>query len=375
MIGLGGVGSAAAYAIAKRGYRVLGLDRFSPPHNRGSSHGETRIIRKSYFEHPSYVPLLCRAYELWKELETITETSLYHPTGLLEIGPADGIVIPGVIRSATQFGLPIEQLTMDEAKYRYPDLQGDDSWSVLFEQDAGYLNVEACVAAHLMSAVKQGAEVAMNQKVLEWRADGNGVLVRTESEVYQASKLILSAGPWAGELLGQFGIPLQVLRKHLYWYETNNQAYRESDGFPCFFYETPSGHFYGFPNRDVLGLKVARHSGGEKVGSEIDGVHHRNVEDELSVESFLGDCLPQASRRLTRWTGCYYTMTPDENFIVDALPDLPQINIVAGLSGHGFKFTSVLGELAADLFTNGKLLPELEFLRLSRFLSRPSARQ
>ena len=125
----------------------------------------------------------------------------------------------------------------------------------------------------------------------------------------------------------------------------------------------------------MLGLKVARHSGGEKVGSEIDGVHHRNVEDELSVESFLGDCLPQASRRLTRWTGCYYTMTPDENFIVDALPDLPQINIVAGLSGHGFKFTSVLGELAADLFTNGKLLPDLEFLRLSRFLSRPSARQ
>jgi len=367
VIGLGGVGSAAAFALSGRGYRVLGIDQFSPPHNRGSSHGETRIIRKSYFEHMSYVPMLCRAYELWRKLETHTGVQLYYPTGLLEIGPVDGIVIPGVQRSAAEFGLPIEQLTMAEARYRYPGLQGDESWTVLFEKDAGYLRVEACVAAHLKSAMQEGAELLMEQKVLDWNIDGKGISVRTESQVFRAHRLIVTAGPWASEMLGRFGVPLQVLHKHMYWYETYNQAYSEANGFPCFFYETPAGHFYGFPDRDALGLKVARHSGGEKVDSKIDGVHYRSDEDQQAVELFLQANLPSVSHRLTRWTGCYYTMTPDENFVVDTLPEMPQVAIVAGLSGHGFKFASVLGELAADLAISGGLSSDLSFLKLSRF--------
>ncbi len=367
VLGLGGVGSAAAFALAKRGYRVLGLDQFSPPHNRGSSHGETRIIRKSYFEHPGYVPLLCQAYDLWRELEYRTGTRLYHPIGLLEIGPSDGKVIPGVLRSAAQFELPIEQLSMKEAIYRYPGLQGDDSWSVIFEKDAGYLTVEACVKAHLQSAKDFGAELVMEQTVVGWEADGGGVLVRTHDQVYRADRLIIAAGPWAGELLSEFRIPLHVLHKHVYWYETNKNWYRESGGFPCFFYETQAGYFYGFPERDALGLKIGRHSGDERVDSKIDGVHKRNSEDQSAVETFLGANLPDVSRRLARWSGCYYTMTPDENFIIDTLPYLRQVTIVAGLSGHGFKFTSVLGELAADLATDQRSSPNLSFLRLSRF--------
>ncbi len=367
VVGLGGVGSAAAFSLAQRGFRILGIDRFSPPHDRGSSHGETRIIRKSYFEHPSYVPLLCRAYELWKELESLTGFCLYRPVGLLEIGPSDGIVIPGVLRSAAEFGLPIESLTMSEAKYRYPALQGEDSWSVLLEKDAGYLHVEACVEAHLQSATALGAEIIRDQRVMDWRVEGNSVCVRTASEIYRASKLILTAGPWSGELLRSFGLPLQVLHKHLYWYETENNAYGEAEGFPCFFYETSKGHFYGFPSRDALGLKIARHSGGDKVETQIDGVHPRSSTDQELVESFLADNLPEVSRRLTRWAGCYYTMTPDENFVVDTLPNCPQVAIVAGLSGHGFKFTSALGELAADLADHGTMSPDLDFLRLSRF--------
>ncbi len=367
VLGLGGVGSAAAFALAKRGLSVLGIDQFSPPHNRGSSHGETRIIRKSYFEHPSYVPLLCRAYDLWRELESQTGIRLYHATGLLEIGPADGVVIPGVLRSAAQFDLPIEQMTMAEAVHRYPGLRGDDSWSVILEKDAGYLNVEACVQAHLDCAVKLGAELVLDQRVVGWEAEQNGVAVRTQNQVYRADKLILTAGPWAAELLSEFRIPLTVLHKHLYWYETNNDAYREADGFPCFFYETPAGHFYGFPKRDALGLKIARHSGGEKADREIDGVHQRNASDQSAVEAFLGLNLPEASPRLTRWAGCYYTMTPDEHFIVDRLPNRSRVTILAGLSGHGFKFTSVLGELAADLATDQCIPPSLSFLQLARF--------
>ncbi len=313
------------------------------------------------------MPLLCRAYDLWRELESRVGTLLYHATGILEIGPADGVVIPGIKKSAAQYDLPIEQLTMSEAMYRYPDLHGDEAWSVVLEKDAGYLNVELCVEAHLASAAALGAEWITHQKVIGWESDGSSVSVRTQTETYRASKLILAAGPWASELLSQFGVPLQVLRKHLYWYETNNQAYREVDGFPCFFFETPTGYYYGFPNRDALGLKIARHSGGEIVDSEIDGVHERSDDDQTSVESFLGTCLPEVSRRMTRWAGCYYTMTPDENFIIDILPNTPQVSIVAGLSGHGFKFTSVLGELAADLATDGRLPLDLSFLSLARF--------
>jgi sarcosine oxidase len=368
VVGLGGVGSAAAFALAERGYHVLGLDQFSPPHCRGSSHGETRIIRKSYFEHPNYVPLLCRAYDLWHELELRSEKRLYHPTGLLEIGPDDGIVIPGVLKSATQFDLPIERLTMKEAKKNYPGLQGDDSWTVVLEKDAGYLNVEACVQAHLDSAGMLGATLAVNQKVIAWEPNGTGVRVQTQEVEFFADKLILAAGPWAGELLSQLKIPLQVLQKHLYWFEVENDSYRETNGFPCFFYETPTGYFYGFPQRDVLGLKIARHSGGELAKSVIDGNHQRNAEDETAVDLFLAKNLPDVSQRMTRWSGCYYTMTPDEHFVVDTLPNCPQVTIVAGLSGHGFKFTTVLGELAAELSTERPISVELDFLKLSRFL-------
>ena len=367
VLGLGGVGSSAAFALAKRGCRVLGIDQFSPPHPFGSSHGETRIIRKSYFEHPAYVPLLRRAYNLWTGLELRSGARLYFPTGLLEIGPADGVVIPGVLRSASEFNLPIERHTMPEAMARYPGLQGNESWTVIFEKDAGYLLVEECVKAHLDCATKLGATLLTQQKVIGWDADGKGVMVRTHSNEYRADRLIVAAGPWAGALLSRIGFPLQVLHKHVYWYETKHASYRQADGFPCFFFETPTGHFYGFPERDALGLKIARHSGGQKVQSEIDGAHAKNQEDQVAVESFLSDNLPQTSRHLTRWSGCYYTMTPDEHFIVDTLPDIPQVTVVAGLSGHGFKFTSVLGELAADLAMSEQIPFDLSFLKLARF--------
>ena len=293
------------------------------------------------------------------QLETQFGERLYHPTGLLEIGPEDGVVISGVLRSAGQFGLPIERLTMPEAKKRFPGLEGEDAWSVVLEKDAGYLNVEKCVRAHLDGAAKFGAKLIVDQKVIEWKPNGSGVRVQTQGEDFFADRLILAGGPWAGELLMRLQIPLQVLHKHLYWFEVDHRSYRESDGFPCFFYETPTGHFYGFPQRDALGLKIARHSGGEPAVSQIDGIHERNCEDESAVEAFLAKNLPDVSQRMTRWSGCYYTMTPDEHFIVDTLPNHPQATVVAGLSGHGFKFTSVLGELAADLSTERKILRRL----------------
>jgi len=366
VLGLGGVGSAAAYHLALAGHKVLGLDQFSPPHQRGSSHGETRIIRKAYFEHESYVPLLCRAYELWHDLEQQVGRRLLHLTGLIEIGPENGTIIPGIRNSAARFELPIEEMTMRDAIRRYPSIRGNDSWRVIIEKDAGYLLVEACVDAHLKLAQQLGATMTMNQSVIDWQPSGSGVVVRTRDTEYHAGHLVVAAGPWAGRVLKQYGTSLTVLRKHLYWYETDSSDYLETNGFPCFFYETPMGYFYGFPERDSHGLKLAQHSGGEAVLDEIDGKHFVDAVDQQSVESFLQAYLPQVSHRMTRTVGCYYTMTPDEHFIVDSLPNHPQVVVVAGLSGHGFKFTSVLGEIAASMTANSANQEAIGFLRLSR---------
>lgn len=368
VVGLGGVGSAAVYQLAQRGLSVLGLDQFSPPHDHGSSHGETRVIRKAYFEHPGYVPMLRQAYHLWQQLESEVGRQLYYPTGLVEIGPRDGIVIPGVLRSAAAFNLPIETLTMREAMNRYPTIRGDESWSVVVERDAGYLLVEACVAAHLQRAATLGADLRTNQAVVDWQIDGTSVIVNTKQQTFRAAKLVLAAGPWAAQMLLRIGVPLSLLRKHIYWFGVKDETYGADAGFPCYLFETPTGYFYGTPQRDELGLKVACHSGGTACDTLLD-VHHRlDRSDQTAVENFLAAHLPSATNRLVRCSGCYYTMTPDGHFVVDLWPELPNITVIAGLSGHGFKFCSVLGKIAADLATGADVGFDLTFLQIDRFL-------
>jgi len=368
VVGLGGVGSSACYALAKQGYSVVGIDQFDPPHRLGSSHGDTRIIRKSYFEHSSYVPLLIRAYDLWRKLESEIGKQLYFPTGLLEIGPADGVVLQGVARSAQEHSLPIELLSMQQASERFPGVHGSCHWQAILEQDAGYLLVEECVAAHIEQARKLSAQIRVCERMIGWQSDSQGVSVRTEHSTLHAKKLILCAGPWASHALANYSIPLQVLRKHLYWYETRTNNYAQDRGFPCFFFDTPSGYYYGFPDHSGQGLKVARHSGGLQVPGPIDGQHPPDDQDRRLVEEFLGTYLPETELKLRRWSGCYYTMTPDEHFIVDRLPDAPNVVLVAGLSGHGFKFTSVLGQIASELATVGRCEFDIDFLSLHRFL-------
>lgn len=369
VLGLGGVGSAAVAHLALGGRRVLGIDRYCPPHSYGSSHGQTRIIRKAYFEHSDYVPLLKRAYELWRQLETECGDKLYFATGLLQAGPADGEVLSGVRRSASEHDLPIENMTMAQASLRFPGLVGDPTWQAILEPDAGYLKVEACVTAHLQSARQSGAQLLMNQPVVNWHAKLNQVSVATANQTYFANSLIIAAGPWAAQCLNRYRFPLHILRKHLYWYPAPKN-YHQENGFPCFFYDTPNGYYYGFPSISddktgaIQGLKVARHSGGEEIASPTEDDHAEDTQDRKVVDSFLQQYLPGVQRPLSRWAGCYYTMTPDQNFIIDCLPDTPNVTIVAGLSGHGFKFTSVLGEIAAQLATCQQPTLPIEFLRL-----------
>jgi sarcosine oxidase len=366
VLGTGGAGSAAAYHLARRGARVLGIDRFPGGHDRGSSHGETRIIRQAYFEHPDYVPLLLRAYELWRELEQESGCDLLHQVGLLQIGPPDGAVVRGVLGSARQHGLDVEQVTADDVHARWPGFRVPESYVGVFEAAAGYLRVERCVLAHLATAKALGAEFRFGSAVKRWRATADGVTVETENgDVFHAKQLVVAAGAWSPELLAGLGVELRPIRKHVYWFPPRTSDY-DQERCPTFLYELPNGVFYGFPRIDELGLKVAEHSGGQSVSDPLYDPRELDAADLARVESFLASHLPGLGRPITRRSLCFYTMSPDEHFLVDRHPLCEQVLFAAGLSGHGFKFTSVLGEALADLALAGRTALPIEFLRLAR---------
>ncbi len=369
VLGTGGVGSAALYHLAARGLRVAGLDQFPPAHGLGSSHGQSRIIRKAYFEHPDYVPLLERAYFLWDELgRRAGRTDLFERTGLIQIGPKDGVVIPGVLESAARHGLRLETLTAEEAGARFPQYRVPEGCAVVYESDAGLLRVEDCVLAYLKAAQSAGAELHTGVTVHRWRSLAGGVEVETSAGVFGAGALVITAGSWAPQLLGELGIPLEVRRKPLFWLKSNSLAHHIDRACPCFFYERPEGQFYGFPEMESGGgVKVACHTGGEVITDPATVDRRLDESDLAGVRQFTREWFPEVGAELLRHETCLYTMSPDEHFIVDRHPGHPQVAFAAGLSGHGFKFASVLGEILSDLIVDGGTALPAEFLGVNRF--------
>jgi monomeric sarcosine oxidase len=369
VIGIGGVGSAALYHLAQRNIKVLGLDRFPPGHDRGSSHGRTRVIRQAYFEHPDYVPLLLRAYDLWEELSQRCGKQLYHEIGLLQIGPPDGHIVPGVLKAAEQHGLSIDRLTVPQAMSCFPAFRAPREWEAVFEQRAGYLNVEDCVRAHCNEAQKQGVELRTGVEVSGWSASDTGVSVDTNAGKFSAGKLVIAAGPWANRFVSGLGISLQVQRKVVFWYPIQNDALRADRGCPAYLFDTPECP-YGIPQLDDYGFKIAEHSVAKEEHAIADPltVNRRlNPSEQACVEKFLSIHIPDVGRPLLHHSVCLYTMSPDENFIVDVHPQYPQVAFAAGLSGHGFKFSCVLGEILADLAITGRTLHPIGFLNCRRF--------
>ena len=367
VLGIGGVGSAALYELARRGVRVLGIDRFDPPHDRGSSHGQTRVIRQAYFEHPDYVPLLVESYRLWHELEQRSGRQLYHQVGLLEVGPGDGIVVPGVMRAAAEHGLEVERLSVAEIESRWNGFRVPGDLEGVFEPGAGYLLVEDCVAAHLAAARIAGADVQTNTEVLNWTADEGGVCLRTSAGDFAAGRLIIAAGSWAGRLLELRNVPLVVRRKSLFWFDAAARQYDAAAGCPVFLFELPHGVFYGFPKLDAHGLKVAEHSGGAVVDDPLAVDREIDRDEERRLCEFLADHLPGVSPRVMDHAVCLYTMSPDEHFIVDRHPRHANVVFAAGLSGHGFKFVPVLGRALAELALDSRTELPIGFLSLGRF--------
>jgi sarcosine oxidase len=366
--GAGGMGTAAAAHLAHRGASVLALDRFPPGHARGSSHGQTRLIRLAYFEHSDYVPLLRRARELWRGLEHDAGVSLLTECGLLSSGPADGDVIAGTLRSAQEHGLAVERMTDGEAMRRWPAFTIPQDWQSVFEAEAGYLAVEACVRGHAEVAARHGAVIEADHDIRGWRVEGGSVVVETSRETVTANRLVLCPGPWAADLLRLPAIPFTVLRKSLFWYPPSaGLSTADAAALPTFAFDTPRGFFYGFPALDARGLKLAEHTGGHVVTDPLHVDRAIDATEQATIEGWLADHLPGVGHARTAHEVCLYTMSPDHHFVVGLHPAHPQVAVAAGFSGHGFKFASVIGEVLADLALTGTTPHPIGFLAPLRF--------
>jgi sarcosine oxidase len=366
VIGAGAIGSAALYHLSRRGLRVLGLERFQPGHDRGSSHGLTRIIRLGYFEDPSYVPLLHRTYALWRELETASRRQLLHVTGIAEMGPPDGELVSGTLRSAERHGLPHEVVAADELQRRLPALRLPDHYIGVLQPDGGYLEAEPAIHAHAALAKAAGAELRANVTVHAVEPYGRGVRVLTDAGSFQAGTAIVAAGPWLKKLMPNCA-PLRVTRQIMAWFAPKDPTLFTPDRFPVFLLESRHGIHYGFPLLGEAGVKIAKHYHRDETVDPDAYARGVTVEDEEVVRAAIADHLPAADGPLVAAKSCLYTMTPDGHFILDRLPHCPAIIIASPCSGHGFKFAPVIGEILADLVESGTARHDISRFRLSRF--------
>lgn len=357
VIGLGGMGSAAAAHLASRGRRVLGLEQFQPAHALGSSHGQSRVIRLAYFEDPAYVPLLRRSYELWRRLEADTGRHLLQITGGLMIGAPDSAVVSGSLASARAHGLAHELLEAAEIRRRFPPLTPRQETVAFYEREAGSLLPEEGIRAHLEVAARAGARLQFDERVEDWRVVPSGAIeVTTTRGRYESGRLVLAPGAWAASLFKLDWLPLEVEPQMLYWFDPEHGAAPFApDRFPIYIWDLGGGvQFYGFPADDRQRVKVA---------------FFRSAKiDEASMRGVLEPCIPALARgRLVESVSCKYTLTPDRHFIIDRHPDHPQVVIASPCSGHGYKFATVIGEMLADLVIDGATLHPLGLFAVSRF--------
>jgi sarcosine oxidase len=349
VIGLGAIGSAAALELSRRGLDTIGFDRFTPPHTLGSSHGDSRIIREAYFEHPVYVPMVQRAFELWRELQRATGTPLLRPTGGLMIGAPDSVLVTGALRSAQVHGLEHAVLSAHELRARFPALDPEPQMVGVWEPRAGVLSPEACVNAQLEQARRGGASLRLGEAVESWRPDRSHIQILTGQGGYRARQLVISAGAWVNSLLPGSPLPVQVERQVLHWFAPARDAAAFSpERCPIHLWQLEDGRFfYGFPDLGA-GVKLAFHHGGEIAA--VDAIRRDVTPDEVTaVRAVLRRLVPAADGGCLSSAVCLYTNTPDEHFWIDRHPAHGNVWVASPCSGHGFKFAPVVGEILADL--------------------------
>ncbi|PJN88861.1 N-methyl-L-tryptophan oxidase [Bacillus sp. mrc49] len=368
VIGAGSMGMSAGYYLSKSGKKVVLLDSFVPPHNKGSHHGETRIIRHAYGEGEEYVSLVLKAQELWEHLEQLTERQLFLRTGVLNAGSQQSPFIKQVIASSNKFGLPLEKLDANQVHKRWAGITLPEDYIGCFEPASGVLKSEECIRAYQQLAESHGADIKVNSPVRNLTVQSDGITVKTDDQSYHAEALVVAAGAWSPKLLDMLGlnVPLTPIRKTFAWFDADEKLYGHN-GFPAFTFDTPEGTYYGFPSISGAGLKLGRHDGGNRINPEETMARFGEyAEDAGDLERFLNRFMP-SGQTLRYGKNCIYTMTPDEDFIVDLHPHHPHIAIAAGFSGHGFKFSSVIGESLSDLILSGKTENDISPFSLNRF--------
>jgi sarcosine oxidase len=364
VVGIGGMGSAALYHLARRGKRVLGLERFDVPHELGSSHGVTRIIRLAYFEHSDYVPLLHRAYELWRELQAEAGEQLLYTTGIVEGGER---IYEGVLRSCADHDLPHEALTGAEANARFPAYRLPEEMPVVFQPDGGFVLPERAIVAHVSGAMASGAELRTGERVLEWEDTENGVRVRTDRGSYEAERLVLTAGAWSQSVARLPSGLVRAVRQSLAWLQPTSPELFAPNRLPVFNLVLDGTHYYGFPEFGIPGFKVGLYELGGESGDPDEISREPTLDDELPLRAFAERYFPEGAGPALTLRTCLFEPSPDEHFIIDLHPDSPSAVVGAGFSGHGFKFCPVVGEILADLALDGSTSHDIELFRADRF--------
>jgi sarcosine oxidase len=369
VVGLGAMGSAALYALAQRGRKVIGLDRFEPGHHLGSSYGESRIIRMAYYEDPVYVPLLRLAYDAWRRLESHTGEQVLTITGILEAGIEGSALVEGSLRSARQHDIPHEVLKPSQVNQRFPAFDIPSDWHCVFQPDAGILQPEKAIELFVRSAAQLGATIASGTRVEQVLPAGDNVQVRLESgEKIEASSAILATGPWMQDFVPELGNQMRLTRQPLMWFEPQDRQLVRPESMPVFFFDTGDDLIYGFPDFLGSGVKVASHLSCGELSSADEGRAEVTADEKAHLKRLVERFIPAAAGRVRQTHVCVYTRSPDEHFVLGLHPNAPQIVLASPCSGHGFKFASIFGEVLADLAMTRATDKPIDFFRPSRLI-------
>jgi monomeric sarcosine oxidase len=368
ILGAGTMGAAAACFLSQAGLKVVAFEQFQIAHEMGSHSGSTRIIRHAYHESPDYVPLVLRADLLWQDLETATGSQLLVRTGGFDLGPEEGKVVENAIVACKTHSLPYEHLDPNQIMQRWPQFNVPQNWHACYDPNMGFLLVNQCIRSYVELARRNGAQVHDGEAVLEFKTNAGTIRIKTTNGDYEAAKFVICGGAWSSRILAHLRLPLTVKRKTLAWLQVEQPENFSPGKFPIFLADLPQGLFYGFPIHGHPGIKIANHN---SLGEPADpDCVDRNFypEDARDVQEFASRYLNGVTSKLLDGKVCLYTLTPDEDFIIDLHPEYPNVALAAGFSGHGFKFAPVVGEILSQLILNGARNPLAERFRITRFL-------
>ncbi|WFR98976.1 N-methyl-L-tryptophan oxidase [Rhizobium tumorigenes] len=373
VIGLGAMGSGALSHLAARGVKAIGIDAFYPAHTLGSSHGDSRLIRLGYFEDPSYVPLLQRAYANWRALEARLRSEVLTITGVLQIGAPDSTIVTGTRASCKLHDLTIEELDRAAMKARFPVFSLDAGEIALLDPQGGYIRPEAAVTGYIRLAAEDGAVLHFGEKITGIEPDDAGVTITSAVGKYRANKVIVATGSWISELVPQLKEHAVPIRQVVAWYQPRDGFVTQPQRMPAFIRdEGDDGSYFGFPAIGVDGVKIGRHAHFREPIDPNEPNPPVNDADMALLDAFIARRLPAANGMRVNAITCRYTMLPSEDFLIDLMPGNPRIVVASPCSGHGFKFTSVIGEILADLAIDGRTdlpISAFSFDTMERFIA------